>query len=207
MSDETQIQDQAAVADEQADTPVKPRELSDKEKLVIRMLGDIARLDSQVQFLSRHTLSDKEAFEDRLSYLENTVGLLFEHLGIEKPQRLPRLIDAQVELIEDDQKIDGEILEFQGAYSATPHPILGNIQLIIGIGEDSKLTSHKTMHPIVAKRIEEAFASKLQTVPGLTDGKFYWIRLGLIHAEPINSDSRLIDVPAPAAAAEEPAAT
>lgn len=206
MSDETQIQDQAAAADEQADTPAKPRELGDKEKLVIRMLGDIARLDNQVQFISRRAQSHTEEVEDRLSYLENTLGVLFEHLGIEKPQRLPRLIDAQVELIEDDQKIDGEILEFQGAYSATPHPILGHIQLIIGIGEDSKLTNHKSMHPIVAKRIEEAFAAKLQSAPGLTDGKFYWIRLGLIHAEPINADSRLIDVPAPVAA-EEPAAT
>lgn len=210
MSSENETAAQQATSnDEVADAPAAQRELTDKEKLVIKLLADIGRLNNQVSFLSRQALADKDLFEERLGYIEACLGAMFHNLGIEPPVRMPKLRDAQVELLSDAEKPADEALEFKGSYSAKPHPVLGSYQVIIGVGEEAKLSSHTSMHPIVARRIEEAFATRAQSEAGVVDGEFYWIRLGLIHDRPINEDSRPLPPVAVAdvTAAEEPAAT
>lgn len=157
--------------------------------LLNKMIHDIARSDSQLQYLSRSLTNFNSDVNDEFGYLRACLKMLFDASGMEMPAKPPKILDAQVELTEALD--EGEVCEFKASYSNKEHPVYGHYQAVIGNGEEASVRKLESMHPIVQKRIREAF-EKLKAEPHFKEDFFYFVRLGIVHAQPLTDHDVLL---------------
>jgi hypothetical protein len=183
--------DQTSVAAEPApETPAPASTPEERAKqfqaFMAKVMGDMSRMRNQVDYTARHFHGEIVEIHGRLDYLEGVLAMICDGLHIPMPKRQPKLIDAQVELVAELN--EGEVCEFRAAYTAAKHPIHGHYQIIIGDGNEVQQANPSQFHPIVTQKLDEAFVALRQT-EGFVDGQFYYVRLGLIHAQPIDATS------------------
>lgn len=156
------------------------------QAFMAKVLSDVSRTRLQIDFTHRHYHGEVVAIHERLDHLEAVLGMICESLHIEMPKMAPKLIDAKVELV---QTLDeGEVCEMRAAHTAHKHPIFGHLQVLLGPADDAQIADAKQLHPILLQRLDEAFDA-LRGTAEFVDGQFYYVRLGLIHAQPINDTS------------------
>jgi hypothetical protein len=178
----------------EAKSPEEVRESG--KRFMLKMLGDTSRLRNQMDFTHRQYAELVADINDRFDYFDRCLGILFSTVGHEMPQRMPRLLDAKVELVLELNK--GEICEMQSSFSEKKHPTFGHIQVVVGTDDEAKTCGIGGVHPIIAHRLTEAFTAMRETKM-LVDGQFYYVRLHLIHSRPIGPESVRIDHPVAAA--------
>ena len=178
----------------EAKGPEEMREMG--KQFMLKMLGDVSRLRNQTDYTHRQYSELVAEINDRFDYFDQCLGILFGAVGHEMPQRMPRLLDAKVELVSKLNR--GEICEMQSSFSEKKHPTFGHIQVVIGTGDEAKTCGIGGVHPIVAHRLTEAFAA-LRETKKFTDGQFYYVRLHLVHSRPIGPESVKITHPTTAA--------
>lgn len=169
------------------------------QQFMMHVLSDVSRLSNQTNYLQNYATQSESNLSHRLDYIESCLKNLFEHEGLEIPPRRPRLLDAVVDLIGPDDLDAGEICEFSASWSRVKHPIYGNLQILLGPTDNAELIRAEAMDKVVVSRLTEAFDLLIRE-DRLVDGQFYYVRLGLIHAEPINDTSVALQ-PAEAAVA------
>jgi len=198
---ETLAEATAPVAETPAAENPAPSTPEERQKqfqgFMVKMLGDMARLQAQIGFTNRHFQGELANIHDRLDYLTGAVGMLFEALHLEMPKPTPKLLDVQVELVAELN--EGEVCECRVAWSSTKHPIFGHLQILLGGPDDAQVANPAQMQPLFVQRLTEACEALRQT-EGFVDGQFYYARLVFIHAQPFDATS--VPVPAPTAVAD-----
>lgn len=170
-----------------AKSPTEMRELG--KQFMQNVLSHLSRNDAQIAFMHRHNERLVADINDNFDYMNRCLTMLFAGLHLEMPVRTPRLMDAEVELVAELDS--GEVCEMQSSYSTKPHPTFGNIQIVIGVGNEAKTYGINGVHPIVAARLKHAFET-LRESKTLVDGQFYYVRLKLFHAQPLGDESTKI---------------
>lgn len=202
---ETPIAD-AAAADAAVENPTPASTPEERAKqfqaFMAKVMGDLSRTRLQIDYTARHFHGEIVELHGRIDHIEGVLGMICEALHIEMPKRQPKLIDAKVDLTAELN--EGEVCELRAAWSATKHPIFGHYQLILGGADDAQAANSSQFHPLVMQRIDEAFTALRQSAD-FVDGQFYYVRLGLIHAQPISEASVPLNTGA-VAEAEAPAA-
>jgi hypothetical protein len=176
--------EEIAAAIKAARTPEELREQS--KQFMGKMLGEISKVNAQIGFLGRNHTNLVTEINEQLGYIDTCLAALFKELHIEQPQRMPRLIDAQVELVTTLN--EGEICEMQASFSEKQHPVYGHFQIVLGAGDQVEARNLNSMHPIIQKRLVEAFDALKQSGDLQLD-QFYFVRLGLVHNKPVSAES------------------
>lgn len=156
--------------------------------LMGRLISEVSRVSAQTGFLLKTGQTQYSEVTGRLDYLDVCVAVIAEHLHIELPKRLPALLDASVELLLDEEVPPGEVWELRAVSHAKPHPVYGNLEIVIGLGEEARSEPVDRMHPAVAARLKEAFAARA-AAGKLEHGYFYTVRLHMVHASAIDESS------------------
>lgn len=170
------------------------------QAFMVKIMGDVARVRAQTEYSSRHFTNLFNDAHERMDYIEGCLHLLFDALHLEMPPRVPKLLDAKVEIVTGDLN-EGEVCEFRVAYSATAHPVFGNFQYLVGPEGDANIANPSQLNPVLVKRIEETFATFRETEL-FADGKFYYVRLFLLHSQPVSDASVQLGAPVVDASAE-----
>lgn len=170
--------------------PKSPQEAQEQLTAMLRrLITEGSRHDAQIQYLGRSMSDSNMAVGDHMQYLESCLRVLFEQMHLDMPKRQPAIVDAKVELVSAEDLKD-EPLAMRAAYSAKPHPVRGNYEILVG---DDAMPATK-LHPKVLGRLIEAFEKKIEDKT-IEDGEFYYVRIYTIHNEPVGENSIKIESP------------
>lgn len=158
-----------------------------------KVLGDVSRLDNQVKFLHDESHRHFSELGDQIIYLDQCIGMLFDHLHLPRPKRQPRLINADVTLAlpEEIPAEEAGQWEMKAAYHETAHPIFGNYEIIFGEGADATTMALAKLQPILRERLIEAFDAR-RAAGELVNGTYYVVKTILYHASPVSDESVLV---------------
>lgn len=154
-----------------------------------KVLGDLSRLNNQVEFLNDRSTNLFNETGDQLEYLYSCLAGLYEHLHIPMPVRQPRLVDVKVELVTAEELTPEDNWEMTVAYHEKPHTVLGHYEVIMGSGTDATIQHIDKLHPLLRQRLIEAIDARREAGQ-LVNGCTYTVKTMFYHSGPINADSK-----------------
>lgn len=183
---ETPVVDAIEAAAEAAKNLTPEERTKQFQAFMGKVMGDVARLSAQVGFVHRQAVNEAANITERLDYLTGVIAMVCEALHIEMPQQTPKLLEVRVEIVEQIE--EGETCECRVSWSNTPHPVFGNLQILLGPEDDAQLANPAQMNPVFVRDLTTA-AKAWSEREGFVDGKFYYARLNFVHAKPLNETS------------------